>query len=33
LRLKTDERMKMVWGHALTSGGLLRSEASRARVS
>ena len=25
--------MKMVWRHASTSGGLLRSEVSRARVS
>jgi hypothetical protein len=33
LRLKTDERMKTVWGHASTFGGLLCREASRARVS
>jgi hypothetical protein len=33
LRLKTDERMKMVWGHASTSDGLLHREASQARVS
>jgi hypothetical protein len=33
LRLKTDERMKMVWGHASTSRGLLHHEASRASVS
>jgi hypothetical protein len=33
LCLKTDERMKMVCGHASTSSGLLHCEASRARVS
>jgi hypothetical protein len=33
LRLKTDERMKTVWGHASTSGGLLHRDASQARVS
>jgi hypothetical protein len=32
LRLKTIERMKTVWEHASTSGGLLRHEASWARV-
>jgi hypothetical protein len=31
--LKTDERMKMVSGHASTSDGLLHHEASWARVS
>jgi hypothetical protein len=33
LRLKTDERMKTVWGHTLTFGGLLCHEASWGRVS
>jgi hypothetical protein len=33
LHRKTNERMKTVWEHALTSGGLLRCEASRTRVS
>jgi hypothetical protein len=33
LCLKTDERMKTVWEHASTSGGLLHHKASRARVS
>jgi hypothetical protein len=33
LYLKTDERMKMLWEHASTSGGLLHREASQARVS
>ena len=33
LRLKTDGWMKTVWRHASISGGLLRSEVSRARVS
>jgi hypothetical protein len=30
---KTDERMKMVWGHASTFGGLFCREASQAKVS
>jgi hypothetical protein len=33
LCLKTDEQMKMVSGHASTFDGLLRREASQARVS
>jgi hypothetical protein len=33
LCLKTDGRMKTVWGHASTSSDLLHREASRARVS
>ena len=33
LHLKTGGQMKTVWRHASASGGLLRSEASRARVS
>jgi hypothetical protein len=33
LRLKTDEQMKMIWGHASTSDGLLHREASLVRVS
>jgi hypothetical protein len=33
LHLKTDERMKTVWGHASISDGLLDHEASQARVS
>jgi hypothetical protein len=33
LHLQTDEQMKMVWGHTLTSGGLLCHEGSQARVS
>jgi hypothetical protein len=33
LCLKTDERMKTVWGHASTFGGLLHHEASRIGVS
>ena len=33
LRLKTDGQMKTVWRHASSSGDLVRSEASRARVS
>jgi hypothetical protein len=33
LHLKTDEWMKMVWGHASTFGGLLHHEVSWARVS
>jgi hypothetical protein len=32
LRLKTDERMKTVWGYTSTFGDLLRCEASRGRV-
>jgi hypothetical protein len=32
LRLKTDKRMKTVWGHVSTSDSLLRQEARRARV-
>ena len=33
LSLKTERRMKKIWRHASTSGGLLRSEVCRARVS
>ena len=33
LRLKTDGRMKTVWRHTSTSGGLLSSESSHARVT
>jgi hypothetical protein len=33
LCLKTNERMKRLWGHTSTSRGLLRHEASRVRVS
>jgi hypothetical protein len=33
LHLKTNERMRTVWGHTSTSDDLLHREASRARVS